>query len=134
MKSALLVLCLLLSGCGSGSSYSTAPPPSLTGNWTFTAASAAFPGVVTTGAGQIVQTGNSFSGTLILTGSPCSSSGAFNGTLAGTALNATLDENGQAVTFVGTASSDLSSASGTYTAASGGCTNGDKGTWTGSRK
>jgi hypothetical protein len=122
-----------LAGCGGGN-VAAPPAPNITGNWTFIATSTAFPGIVTTGTGQITQTGTAIAATLILTGSPCSSSGPLTGTVVGTSLNASLSENGQDVVFLGTVAGNGSSASGTYTAPSGGCTNGDKGNWTGSRK
>ena len=133
MKSALLVLALFLVGCGGGNNAVVAPP-NITGSWSLVATSTAFPGIVTDGTGQLTQTGTAISGTLLLTGSPCSSSGPVTGTVIGTSLNASLSENGQDVVFLGTVAGNGSSASGTYTAAAGGCTNGDKGNWTGSRK
>jgi hypothetical protein len=129
----ILILCFLLAGCGGGNNSMSVAPLNITGSWTVTATSTTFQGLVTTGAGQITQSGTALSATLTLTGSPCSSSGPLVGTLTGTALNATLNENGQDVTFTGTVASGGNSANGTYAAADGGCTNGDKGNWTGTR-
>jgi len=120
---------LILAGCGGGGSNSTSPPPTMNGTWTFTAKSTVF-GLTVTGTGTILQTGNSLSGTLALVGSPCATSAALTGSANGTSLNFQIVETGQAVGFVGNATADFSSASGTYSAQAGGCTDGDSGTWT----
>lgn len=130
-KAALGVLLVFLSACGGGGN-SSSTPVSIAGNWQFTGKSTKFE-YTYTAAGQINQTGQSVSGTLTLSGSPCAQTADFSGTLSGTSLSVTVDENGQNVSFTGTVSTDGNSASGTYTAPSGGCTNGDTGTWSGSR-
>ncbi|HEV7967941.1 MAG TPA: hypothetical protein VGP19_10240 [Candidatus Acidoferrales bacterium] len=54
-------------------------------------------------------------------------------TLNATSITASLNENSQAISLGGTLSSDGNSANGSYTAAAGGCTNGDAGTFVGTR-
>jgi hypothetical protein len=56
-----------------------------------------------------------------------------SGTLDGNSINMTLSENGQNVIFTGKMTNNGSSANGSYTAATGGCTNGDTGTWVGNK-
>src|SRR5271170_4081357 len=128
---ALGLLLIFLSACGGGGN-SSSTPVNMAGNWQFTGNSTKF-AYTDTAAGQINQNGSSVSGTLSLSGSPCAQTADFSGTLNGTSLSATLDESGQNVSFNGTVSADGNSASGNYTAPSGGCTNGDTGTWSGSR-
>ena len=108
-------------------------PTGLTGYWTFTAQSNVY-GFQSSASGQLTQSGNTISGQLSLSGTPCATSAAASGTVSGSALSMTLNENGQLVTFSGSVSSDGNSASGTYVAPSGGCTNGDSGTWAGTRQ
>jgi hypothetical protein len=108
-------------------------PGNMAGSWQFTAQSSIF-GLSFSVTGKIAQIENDVSGQLEITGTPCATSAAFNGTVSGTsALTMNLNENGQVVVFSGTLASDGNSASGTYSAPSGGCTNGDKGTWSGQR-
>jgi hypothetical protein len=105
----------------------------MTGSWQFVGQSSVF-GISFSVTGQIAQVGNNISGQLTISGTPCATSAAFNGTVSGTgALTMNLNENGQVVVFAGTLSSDGNSASGTYSAPSGGCTNGDRGAWSGYR-
>jgi uncharacterized protein (TIGR03437 family) len=113
-------------------SLAGAQPTGFTGYWTFTARSSVY-GFQSGASGQLTQTGNNISGQLSLSGTPCASSAAASGTVSGSSLSMTLNENGQLVTFSGTISSDSNSASGTYVAPPGGCTNGDYGTWSGVR-
>jgi uncharacterized protein (TIGR03437 family) len=108
-------------------------PGNMTGSWQFIGQSSLF-GLSFSVAGQITQSGNNISGQLAISGTPCATSTAFNGTVSGNgALAMNLNENGQVVVFSGTLASDGNSASGTYSAPAGGCTNGDKGTWSGQR-
>ena len=124
-----LVLCALTVGCGGGTMNSSSGSANFTGTWQFTGDSTAF--VLTfTGNGSLQQSGNSVTGQLSLSGSPCATSAALNGRANGTGLTFQLQEGNQAVSFTGTADSSFSSASGNYTAPAGGCLNGDMGTWT----
>jgi uncharacterized protein (TIGR03437 family) len=107
-----------------------AQPIGFTGYWTFAAQSSVY-GFQSGASGQVTQNGNTISGQLSLSGTPCAGSAAASGTFSGNSLSMTLNENGQLVTFSGTISSDGNSASGSYVAPPGGCTNGDHGTWSG---
>jgi hypothetical protein len=109
-----------------------AQTPNVSGNWQITARSSIYK-IQTSSAGQITQTGTSVYAQFNITGSPCSSFGAGNGTITGLQFNLTLNEAYQLVQFSGVTSSDGSSASGTYSAPLTGCTNGDRGTWSGTR-
>jgi hypothetical protein len=133
----LVLICatLLVIGCGGGGNSSTdgsssqsISTPNIAGNWTFTATSSKFGGQVNA-IGTIAQNGSTITGSLALSGSACASAGSFSGTISGNSLTISLNENGQTVTFTGTVSG--SSASGSYSAPAGGCTNGDMGTWAG---
>jgi hypothetical protein len=128
---ALGVLLVVLSACGGGGNSSTAPV-NMAGNWQFTGNSITF-GYVFNATGQVNQTGSSISGTLSLSGSPCAQTADFSGTINGSSLSVTANESGQNVSFTGTVSADGNSLSGKYAAPPGGCTNGDAGTWSGSR-
>ena len=133
-----LAFCLLSVGCGGGSTASgsstqqATPPTNVAGNWQITTRSSVF-GLTVLGSGSIAQSGSNLSGQFTLSGTPCSTSATMTGTISAAVLTIQLSENGQTVTLSGTASADGNSASGSYTAPAGGCTNGDSGTWTGSR-
>ena len=116
---------------GGGSTPAT--PGNMAGAWQFSARSGVF-ALTFSVTGQINQTGTSVSGQLTITGTPCATTATFTGTVSSTgALTMNLNENGQVVVFSGILATDGNSASGTYSAAAGGCTNGDKGTWSGQR-
>jgi hypothetical protein len=55
------------------------------------------------------------------------------GTLSGNSMTISLNESDQIVAGIGTLSADGGSASGAYQAPYGGCTDGDYGTWYGTR-
>jgi hypothetical protein len=129
----ILLFSVCLAGCGGGGSASSSS--SMTGNWQFTATSTPF-GVVTTGTGSLQQNkyNSSFSGQLSLTGTPCATSASLSGYVGGVVngeqtLIFQIQEGSQELSFNGTTNVTFSSAAGTYTAPSGGCTNGDFGTW-----
>jgi hypothetical protein len=121
----ILFLCGCLVGCGGSSNSSS---PSLSGVWQFTAHSSAS-GSTFTGSGTLQQSGSSVSGSITLSGSPCATSATLSGGISGTTVTFQLELGDQPVNFTGTANSGLTSLSGNYTAPSGGCTNGDYGTW-----
>jgi len=114
---------LFLASCGGKSSS-----PTLSGTWQLTAVSTTFV-LTVTGNGTIQQNGSSVTGQLTLSGTPCATTAALSGNISGTTVTLQLQENGQAVNLTGTANANFSSLSGNYTAPSGGCTNGDSGTW-----
>lgn len=97
------------------------------GNWTFSAQSS-LQGFQSGASGVLTQNGNSVSGQLNLSGTPCATPASVSGTVSWSALSMTLNENGQLVKFTGTVSADENSASSTYVTPSGGCDNGDYGT------
>jgi len=131
-EAAFGVLLVFLSACSGGGNSGNSTPVNIAGNWQFMGNSTRF-GYTFTANSQINQTGSSISGTLNLSGSPCAQTADFSGSLNGMSLNAAVNESGQNTLFTGTVSTDGNSLSGTYTAPSGGCTNGDAGTWSGSR-
>lgn len=129
MKVLVVVLASLFAvGCG-GSVTENSGIINMAGSWNFATSSTRG---TTTGVGALTQTGSSISGTLALSGA-CAASGPFSATLSGTSITAVLSENGQAVNLTGTVATSGGSASGSYTSASGGCTNSDTGTWTATR-
>jgi hypothetical protein len=117
-------ICLSLS-CGGDVSHQ----PNMSGNWTFIATpEVVFPAEVS-GTGKLNQSGNSITGALVLTGTPCATSGALTGTVNGTTLTLQIDENGQSVSFTGTVNKNFTLANGVYISPSGGCTSGNSGHW-----
>jgi hypothetical protein len=105
----------------------------LSGTWEFTGHSSTY-GLTSTGTATIQQIGVSISGQVTLSGTPCASTAALSGTVSGNAVDFQLQEGLQAVSFTGTIAVSGTSMSGTYSAPSGGCTNGDTGTWTATKK
>lgn len=110
----------------------------MSGTWQINTDSSIFP-IQTVAIGQITETidgsAASIGGSFNLTGNPCSTFAAVNGTVVGSKLGMTvMYTDYETVDFTGTLTADGSSASGTYSATPlGGCTNHDKGTWTGIR-
>jgi hypothetical protein len=112
----------------------------LNGNWTITMNSRVLKlaswgiGSVSTASGTLTQSGAFLSGTLSLSGTSCATSGAVHGTIVESGqVDITLEQNGQPVHLSGTVSSDQHSASGSFTAADDGCTDGDQGMWSATR-
>ena len=110
-------------------------PANIAGNWTLSTISSKS-SAQTTITSTVAQNGPSISGSVNIAGSACAKTGSFLGAITGDSLAASLVENEpdstqQSVSLVGTVSPDGISASGTYAAPQGGCTNGDVGTWTG---
>lgn len=125
MKIAFVVwLCLCIVGCGSSNSSSG---PTLAGNWQFTGQSNF--GATFTGSAALQQNHSLVTGTATISGSQCASSVTITGSISGTTVTLQLQFGNQPVNFNGTANAAMTSMSGTYTAPSGGCTNGDTGTW-----
>jgi hypothetical protein len=134
-------ICGFQQGCGTGGSPSAATAPvqipsptpiNIAGNWTILSASSKSV-AQRTFTGPVGQNGSSISGSLSISGSPCAQTGTLTGAVNASSITASLMENGQPVSLAGTVSSDGNSASGSYSAAVGGCTNGDVGTWSGTR-
>jgi hypothetical protein len=104
----------------------------LTGNWEFTTASTAIPGVTSEVQGSIVQAGSSVNGVLHVLGSSCfdpDTNMSVTGSITGNSVTITSSPVvGQVVSFSGTATG--TSLNGTYSI-SGGCASGDRGTISG---
>jgi hypothetical protein len=138
MKSiqAIALFCLaVLLGCGGysgGGMTGMTSTPSVAGNWQFTGRSTVS-SMTFTGTGALQQNGSTVTGTITLNGSPCAMTAPLSGTVMGTTFTFQLQEGSQPVNFNGTLNSTYGSASGNYTSPSGGCTNGDMGTWTATR-
>src|SRR4029077_14802187 len=107
-------------------------PTNIAGNWNISTTSTKFLNQ-TALSGAIVQNGSNISGSLNISGSPCALVGGVTGTVNARSITASLNEDGQLLILAGIVSADGNSASGIYTAPAGGCTNGDAGTWSGSR-
>jgi hypothetical protein len=125
-----LLLMVVTVGCGGGGSGSSQGSAvlNLAGTWQASTNSAL--GYNTFLSGTLTQTGNQISGTMSISGSPCASSGALSGSVSGLSVTMSLIEGSQSISLSGTAAQDGNSMTGTYQAPSGGCTNGDYGTWT----
>jgi hypothetical protein len=123
----IMLLCGCLAGCGSGNGGSSSNI-NVSGDWQFTGHSTLF-GITDTGDATLQQSGNSVTGTVTLSGTPCATTATLSGSISGTTVTFQLEEGDQAVNFTGTSNSAGTSMSGNYTAPSGGCTNGDYGTW-----
>jgi hypothetical protein len=122
----LLIVLVLIVGCGGSSSHS------LSGPWQFSLTSSAFPGNAYTGTTTLNQSASGISGTVAFANNPCASVALITGLISGSNVNLQITEGDQVVTLNGTVNSAFSSMSGTYTTTTGGCTNGDSGTWTAS--
>jgi hypothetical protein len=128
----LILLCSLM-GCGSSSSNSgSSQNLNLSGDWQITGHSTLFD-FTDTGSAVLQQSGSSVTGTVTLSGTPCASTATVSGSVSGTALTFQVMEGTQPVNFTGTVNAAGTSMSGNYTAPSGGCTNGDYGTWSASK-
>jgi len=129
----VLLVSLLMCGCGGGSSSSSGSYSSITsGNWSLTGTSTVTSGLVLSIGGSLTQSDNVVSGVLYVSSydSSCSSlSGSaipFTGKFDGDKLTLVSDEfSSQSVTVNATGSG--SSLTGTYSVA-GGCADGDSGT------
>lgn len=108
-------------------------PQDISGHWQMVATSDVYGLHVPLDGVLSMAPGDRISGTLSVSGSPCATTAVITGTVASGRIAADLQEGQQSVAFVGTVSNDGSSASGTYTSPVGGCTAGDRGTWSGSR-
>jgi Concanavalin A-like lectin/glucanases superfamily len=127
-----VVGCFGLAACsGGGGSSQSAQVLNLGGFWQTSTVSAL--GYDSFLLGNLTQTGNEISGTLTIFGSPCASSGTLTGNISGSTVTMSLTEGLQSVSLTGTATSDGNSITGSYQTPSGGCTNGDSGTFTATR-
>lgn len=130
----VLLLCLCWASCGSAGN--------LTGNWQFTLKSSATQNTYT-GTASITQSRNKIgsvggttqdvTGTVNFTNDPCATAAPLSGTITGPNVVFTLTEGGQPVSFTGSVNAAFTAMSGSYSAALGGCKNGDFGSWTAGR-
>jgi hypothetical protein len=135
-QSALTLLGLLLCVAGCGGNPASPPPSSysnMTGEWRVTGVSQKFAGARGSGTASLTQSGSSISGTYNTTGG-CANTSAITGSVTGNSLSLQVDENGQVASWTGTVNSTFTSASGTFAAPSGGCADGDFGTWSATRQ
>jgi hypothetical protein len=129
-------------GCTNGDTTTwqagrTSSTMNLAGVWQFTSHSNTF-NTAETGSGSVQQNGTAVSGTLTLSGTPCSIDAFLSASVSGNVVTGQLQEGAQAVSITGTVYGDASAftsptggltITGTYTSPSGGCLNGDQGTW-----
>lgn len=127
----VLCLCVCLAGCGDSNNGSTAGSINLAGTWQIYAESMLY-NFSYSGTAALQQNGNSVTGTINFSGTPCATTATVSGTLSGTSVSFQVMEGSQAVSLTGTVSYGTSMI-GTYTAPSGGCTDGDYGTWSASK-
>lgn len=120
----LVLMCFAVSG--------VARAQNLTGFWTFTSYSTIY-NISSTASGQLTESETSISGQVTLTGTPCATTATVTGTIIGQNLTIMLTEGNQVVTLIGTVPLNATSLSGSYSSPSGGCTQGDFGSWSGSR-
>src|SRR5581483_9973662 len=128
MKWSVVVAALLLSivGCNNMNQVASVD---VTGTWRFTTQSTVFTNLVITGTGTLQESGSTVSGNVSLSGTSCATTATLTGTISGTTFTFQLVEGTQTLNFTGTVSADATTASGTYTSPTGGCTNGDNGSW-----
>jgi hypothetical protein len=126
---AILLSVVLAATISCGGNVHTPTPLTVSGKWNFALTSSVAGGVNYTGSAQLIQTLNSVSGKITLNNSPCATSTTLTGSVNGYNVTFQITEGDQVVTLVGTVNSVFESMSGTYTAQSGGCLNGESGAW-----
>jgi hypothetical protein len=130
-KFVLLVLVLGEMGCG-GSASSPDPSASLSGNWQFNIYQNKST-IPQSESGFLLQSKNSVSGNLAVQPTAthnCSGVAPLSGTVSGSNVTLSINEFGSVLSLLGSASSDLSSMSGSYTASDNVCGNPTTGSWT----
>jgi hypothetical protein len=120
------ILLALTVGC---SSVSTAPTQTVNGNWNLQLTSFAVDGTSYIGFAKLIQSGNDITGTVIFKNAPCATTGSLKGSVSGADVTFQLTEGSQVVTLTGTINSVYTSMSGNYNSPSGGCLDGDHGSW-----
>ena len=130
----VLLLGLILSvGCGGSSNPQQPPAASTTGSWSFVGVSLAFHTTFSATA-NMQQQGSDISGTVILSGPPCTQNLTLNGTISGSMVRLQLRDGAEIVmNMTTTVTPDGSSISGTYNPPTASCMNGDVGNFTGRR-
>ena len=125
-KSLFLILCALLSGCGTSSN------PAMTGNWLFVFTPTGSTMSAIQATANLTQVGTNVTGQVSLSGgaASCGSKASMSGTVKGNSLTLQLTQIQSTINLTGTANQAFTSALGDYTAASGSCLlNGGTGSW-----
>jgi len=131
----LCLTCLLMvSACGGGQSNSATSGGVLSGNWQMSLTQTEPPTSgpeIQTESGFLVQSGNSLTGSLVLSGATvCSGIGGATGTVSAPNVAITLDQVDQTLTLTGAATSDGTSMAGEYSIFASGCGSSTTGTFT----
>ena len=102
------------------------------GNWQITTQSQSGSSGGAAVAIQQDLTNGSITGSASSIQPPCAASATLSGNIKNNNITLVLNENGQVVNFTGSTTA-TGTLAGTYSAATGGCTNGDSGTWSANR-
>ncbi|MFY9682804.1 MAG: hypothetical protein WA424_14710 [Candidatus Sulfotelmatobacter sp.] len=131
MLSAPVCVLMLLSCGGKTDPASTGV---LSGNWQFSLQQTPPSTIAQTESGFLLQSGNSLTGGLVLSNQAvCPGLGPALGSLNGSNIALTVSQTSQTVAFTGTAATDGSAMTGTYSILASGCSGGSStGTWTAS--
>lgn len=106
--------------------------PATTGTWLFVLTPTGSNTVALEASANLTQVATQITGQVSLGGNTdsCGNQGSMSGTMKGSSLAIQLTQPQSAIDFTGTANLAFTSASGTYTAASGSCLlNGETGSW-----
>ena len=126
----ILLICVcvtLLTACGGGS---TNQAGSLSGNWQITLQNTDT-GAIKSESGFFVQTGNSLSGNILLTGQTvCSGVGSAQGQVSGSNVSISVVHMGETLKLTGTTADGSTTMSGDYSILASPCGNSQVGTWT----
>jgi hypothetical protein len=125
-RTALIVALGFLVGCSNSSN------PAMTGSWLFAFTPLNSSVVVLQFTANLTQEGSQITGQVSLTGdaASCGTNGSMQGTLMGNSLNLEFNQLQSTINLSGTVNPEFTSASGTYTGASGSCLlNGGIGSW-----
>lgn len=122
MRAAFALLAFPLIGC---------PQVNIAGTWYVTAQSVR--GASFTADGKITQSGSALGGMINIANSACAIAASLKGSVAVSSVTILASSGTETDTFIGTATVDGSHITGTYSTPLGTCTNGDFGTWEGTR-
>jgi len=125
-RTALIVALGFLVGCSNSSN------PAMTGSWMFAFTPLDSSAVALQFSANLTQEGSQITGQVSLTGdaASCGTAGSMQGTLMGNSLTLEFNQLDSTINLSGTVNPEFTSASGTYTGASGSCLlNGGIGSW-----
>src|SRR5215472_890855 len=128
----LMIACVAgLAACGGSSSPSTSNSVALAGNWQLALTKMVLgnPSTLRNQSGFFLQQGSVLSGGLMISGN-CAGVGQAQGKVGGSKVSITTIQSAQTIALTGTASTDGSSMSGTYSLLASGCGTSEVGTWT----